>query len=49
MLVMEPVLTTSLYEQLHGQGVELSSLEAADIVYDVASGELVLKLYFEYT
>ena len=38
-LAMEPLQTTSLYEQLHGQQMELSSLEAADIVYDVTSGE----------
>ena len=38
-LAMEPLQTASLYEQLHGQQIELSTLEAADIVYDVTSGE----------
>ena len=38
-LAMEPVQMTSLYEQLHGQEIAFSSLEAADVVYDVASGE----------
>ena len=38
-LTMEPVQMASLYEQLHRQEVEFSSLEAADVVYDVASGE----------
>ena len=38
-LAMEPVQRMSLYEQLHGQEIEFSSLEAADVIYDVASGE----------
>ena len=42
LLAMEPVQTgASLYEQLHGQQMKLSSLEAADLVYDVASGKEV--------
>ena len=38
-LATEPLQTSSLYEQLQGKEMKLSSLEAADIVYDVASGE----------
>ena len=42
LLAMEPVQTgASLYEQLHQQQMKLSSLEAADLIYDVASGKEV--------
>lgn len=39
LLAMEPVQGPSLYEQLHEQQSKLSSLEAADLIYDVASGK----------
>ena len=43
LLAMEPVQTGvgSLYEQLHQQQVKFSSLEVADLIYDVASGKAV--------
>ena len=43
LLAMEPVQLASLFEQLHKQQIKLSSLEAADIIYDVASGEHAVK------
>ena len=43
LLAMEPVQTggggASLYEQLHQQQMKFSSLETADLIYDVASGK----------
>ena len=41
LLAMEPVQGASLYEQLHQRQMKLSSLEAADLIYDVASGETI--------
>ena len=43
LLAMEPVQAGvgSLYEQLHHQQVKFSSLEAADLIYDVASGKAI--------
>lgn len=39
LLAMEPVQVASLYEQLHQQQIKFSSLEAADLIYDAASGK----------
>ena len=39
-LAMEPVQGASLYSQMHQQRImKFSSLEAADVIYDVASGK----------
>jgi hypothetical protein len=48
LLAMEPVQVgvASLYEQLHQQQIKFSSLEAADLIYDVASGKEVATLTF---
>ena len=44
LLAMEPVQGASLYEQMHCQQMTFSSLEAADVIYDVTSGKAVLQL-----
>lgn len=52
LLAMEPVQTGvgSLYEQLHQQQVKFSSLEAADLIFDVASGKAVaIHVHLPYT